>query len=1072
MTTLTRARLDDALGITLTDEQWEAVSPPLAPGVIVAGAGSGKTTSMAARVAWLVGTGSVRPDAVLGLTFTTKAAAQLLGAMRGAVTRLVDSGLIDAGLVDAAARGADDDEPLGEPQVLTYHAFAARILAEHGIRIGREPDAVVLSDESRRQLAYRLVCRGPATLGTLGRNPADLARDLLALDDMLTEVALSPQRLREFDGALAETLTAYEQQHGRLQAIGRDLRDTAQERRLLADLVEEWRAEKAARGVVDFADQIRLAGSIVEAFPEVVADLRARFDVVLLDEYQDTSLAQRMLLQRIFGDGHPVTAVGDPCQAIYGWRGASVDNIESFPRHFAATTGPADRYTLSQNRRSGPVILEVANRASARLRALHAGVQPLVAGDNGKGTGVVSCALLETYAEEVDWLVGQIATTHESGRVPWRDIAVLASTAHDLVVVDAALRLRGIPTRLVGAAALLAQPAVADLRAMLEVIHDPCANPSFVRLAAGARWRIGARDLAALGERAYRLAGGRGRTQHTDLASALDEAVAGTDVAEVVSLTEALADLGDPASYSKEARERFTQFADELAMLRSHAGDPLPDFLLRVMRTTGLETEAAVRADGGQQAAALHGFVDLAAGFTDIDGRVGLGAFLTRLRDAERLDSDVDCELPGPADAVSLLTIHKAKGLEFPYVFVPFVCEGSFPTGRARALWTTSPSAVPWPLRPDATPVLAGFPLPGVEVRRKDHDAYVDDVRGVEQLEHDRLAYVAFTRAERGLAVSGHWWGPSQKTRRGPARYLTEVQQACLDGLGTVAHWAPEPDDEAVNPQREAGGMGQAWPTPVEESHRELLLRAAAAVREAPVVEATLPGLSAGDARAERIAEWDEQAAALLAEARLRGSDDHVVRLPSSLSASRLMQVLADPQEAARDIARPMPRRPSRAAQRGTRFHAWVETRYGQQSLLDPEDLPGAADAHITSDEQLADLKSAFERSPYAARTPVGVEVPFALLLGGRVINGRIDAVFAADSSGDPSAPRFEVVDWKTGGAANADPMQLALYRMAWAQQAGVGIDQVAGAFVVVSTGEVLRPDTDPLIDLLRRDLG
>lgn len=1080
MTTLTRARLDRALGLTLTEEQWETVTAPLAPGVIVAGAGSGKTTSMAARVAWLVGTGAVRPEAVLGLTFTTKATAQLLAAMRRSVGQLVEAGLLERGEgsgPDRAPGDADDTNDTGEPEVLTYHAFAARILTEHGIRIGREPDATVLTDEARRQLAYRLVCRSTAPLHTLGRTPATLTADLLALDDELTELAISTEQLRTFDRALIQRLDGHEAE-GRLQVIGHDMRQAAGTRAVLADLVDDWRAEKAARDVIDFADQIRLAGRIVSEFGEVVADLRERYRVVLLDEYQDTSIAQRLLLQGIFGEGHAVTAVGDPCQAIYGWRGASVDNIENFPLHFSSADAPARRYALSMNRRSGPAVLEVANRSSESLRSVHSGVRPLMAGDNDKGPGAVSCALFETHAQEVDWLVSQIATTHASGRVPWGDIAVLAATSRDLVTVDSALRARGIPSKLIGAAALLAQPAVADLRAMLEILHDPCANPAFVRLAAGPRWRIGARDLAALGERAERIAGGRGRTSHETLASALDEAVAGTDASETVSLTEALDDLGEPSDYSAEARSRFTAMAAEIAELRRHAGDPLPDFLLRVMRATGIEVEAAVRSatDGGQQAQALHAFVDLAAGFIDLDGRVGLGAFLSRLRDAERFEADLDYEVGAPADAVSLLTIHKAKGLEFPYVFVPFVAEQSFPGGSGRPRWTTSPSTVPWPLRPDASGELAGFPLPEVEPRRKDHDAYLEVLRSVDELENDRLAYVAFTRAERGLAVSGHWWGPSQKTRRGPSRFLRTVHEACLDGAGTVAHWAPEPADDATHPGREAGAAPVVWPAPLDSTYLERLRQAADDVRAAPPVAPMLPGLVDDDPVSRRIAEWDEQAAALLAEARARRSDDHVVSLPRSVSASQLMQALADPQEAALDIARPMPRRPSAAATRGTAFHAWVETRYGQQSLIDPDDLPGAADAEIASDADLARLKAAFERSPYAQREPVGVEVPFSLLLGGRVVNGRIDAVFRASEPGasDSSVGQvlFEVVDWKTGSATGVDPVQLALYRLAWAQGQGIPVEQVDAAFLLVAMGEVLRPDTDELVATLRRELG
>jgi DNA helicase-2/ATP-dependent DNA helicase PcrA len=162
------------------------------------------------------------------------------------------------------------------------------------------------------------------------------------------------------------------------------------------------------------------------------------------------------------------------------------------------------------------------------------------------------------------------------------------------------------------------------------------------------------------------------------------------------------------------------------------------------------------------------------------------------------------------------------------------------------------------------------------------------------------------------------------------------------------------------------------------------------------------------------------------------------------------------------DLARPMPRPPAPAARRGTAFHAWVETRYGQQSLLDPDDLPGAADDAIGSDADLAALKAAFEAGPWARRDPIAVEVPFALLVGGRVVNGRIDAVFE-------SAGRFDVIDWKTGSARSVDAMQLAIYRLAWSQLRGVPIEDVDGAFVLVNTGEVIRPDTSAQVSLLRR---
>ncbi len=1057
---LTRAQLDDALALTLTDEQWDAVSSELAPAVIVAGAGSGKTTSMAARVAWLVGSGFVRPDAVLGLTFTTKAAAQLLASMRRSLAALGSVGIVP--------EADDDGSPLGDPQVQTYHAFAARILSEHGIRLGREPDARVLSDASRQQLAYRVVCRSALPLSELGKRPEDLTSALLRLDDELTELGITPDSLREFDDDLHRRLLSY----GKPQKTGESMMATSRGRAVLADLVAEWRAEKAVRDVVDFADQIRLAGDVVARFPDAAADLRQRFSVVLLDEYQDTSIAQRVLLQRLFGDGHPVTAVGDPCQAIYGWRGASVDNIERFPEHFPAASGQTSRYPLSQNRRSGPAILEVANHASAALRDVHEGVRPLTAGDNGKGPGSVACALWETYADEVAWLVEQVVATHgrhDGVEVPWRDIAVLAATRADLVEVESALRRRGVPTQLIGAAALLSQPAVVDLRSILEVLHDPSANPAFVRLAAGPRWRIGPRDLAALGDRAAELAGSRRRSGQDDVGQALDDAVAGTDAVELVSLTEALEDLGDLAAYSPAALERFTSFAAELRYLRAHVGEPLTDLLLRVLRTTGLEIEAGLGRPevADLQRQAVHALIDVAAEFVELDGRQTLGAFLSYLGDAERFDADLDFDVASPADAVQLLTVHKAKGLEFPYVFVPFVSKSSFPSGKGRSHWPVSLSTVPWPLRDDCTDELAAFPVDGETPRDKHLKDYKKTLKSLTDLDDQRLAYVAFTRAERGLVVSGHWWGPRQATKRGPSDFLEAVRSACADGAGTIVHWVPEPDDTAENPQASAAAEAVPWPAAPDPQHRARLLAVADDVHAVNAVQSALPGVSAaGVTPAERvlIEEWDLLSAALLEEARARSITHRVVRLPDSVSASVLMRALESEDsaaEVARELARPMPRPPAPAARRGTQFHAWVETRYGQQSLLEPEDLPGAADEDITSDAALERLKAAFEGSEFAGRTPVGVEVPFALVLGGRVVNGRIDAVFAGTEPGFD----YLIVDWKTGSGAHLDPMQLAIYRLAWSQRTGIPLDRIDAGFYVVGAGELQRPDTGIALD-------
>jgi DNA helicase-2/ATP-dependent DNA helicase PcrA len=209
----------------------------------------------------------------------------------------------------------------------------------------------------------------------------------------------------------------------------------------------------------------------------------------------------------------------------------------------------------------------------------------------------------------------------------------------------------------------------------------------------------------------------------------------------------------------------------------------------------------------------------------------------------------------------------------------------------------------------------------------------------------------------------------------------------------------------------------------------------------------------------ERIARWDADIAALIAEAERRAV--RLVELPSSLSATWAVELLREPEAAARRLSRPMPRPPAAAAHRGTRFHQWVEARFGQVPLIDVDGL--VPEGEVFRDDDLQSMQDAFLAGPYADREPVAVEAPFQLVLGDHILVGRIDAVYEADPA-DPELPvgaRYEVVDWKTGGH-EADPLQLALYRIAWAELHQIPVDQVAATFYYVSLGRVDRPKDLP----------
>ncbi|MET0928233.1 MAG: ATP-dependent DNA helicase [Aeromicrobium sp.] len=1028
--------------------QVDAITAPLdRPAVIIAGAGSGKTTVMAARVVWLVGHHGIAPDRILGLTFTNKAAAELGLRVKRALAAL---------LVDA-------DEAPADPLTSTYHAFAGTLISEHGLRLGRETDLRILSDASRFQRMARVVEAYDQPLQYVSTHVPTLINQTMVLDGQLSDHLVDTDALRRFDTeVIAEVGKA-----DKAYALHKSIVEASQKRLELSRLVDLYRAAKTRDGVMDFSDQMAWGAELSE-IDDVGAELRGRYDAVLLDEYQDTSVAQRDLLQNLFAwapgrdDAPSLTAVGDPAQGIYGWRGAASGNLTEFLIDFPSSDGVAGvPYALVESRRCAVDVIAAANDLAAHFYATSDDVQPLAAhGDSPAGH--VTVALHETVADEIDDLVVQVQKAIANG-VPRHEIAILVRITRENDAIVRALREAAVPFEVVGLSGLLSQPEVQDLLALLGVLDDVTDNPAMLRLLTGPRWRIGQRDLRLLGRRAVTLSGrAAGHVPDGDLMEQLARAVEGADPTEIVSLADAVEDPGE-LPYSTEARVRFSSLGRLVAGLRRHVGEPLPELARRAMYALDLdvELEAVGHPSGLDNLALLH---DAIAGYAEDDRFASLSGLLAYLAAEEQFNDGMEVSTPSTADSVKLLTVHRAKGLEWHTVFVPFLSAKVFPGGKGRNRWFSSPSVLPVPLRGDAANV------PDLD----DYTAAAEKVFAAANkedalMEERRLGYVAYTRAKEDLHLSGHWWGRTQVGARGPSSFLIGTRDWLVASGGHmrpdgIRCWEPEPDPEAVNPMTELQER-MAWPAGLPRLERRRRL--------ADLVEAHLDGIVSDRPlplpedypELQELEVIEAELELLVAEADRASDPVRTVALPSTISATAALAMDADPAGYARHLARPMPRRPSSAARFGTRFHAWIEARFGQQTLLDPTDLPGQADPHIETDDELQELTRLFADGPYGDRSPKWVETPFSIMLGGQQVIGRIDAVYETPDG-------FDVVDWKTNRSATADPLQLAIYRLAWAELRGVDPATVTGVFYYVRLGEVQRFTDLPGRAELEQQLG
>ena len=608
-----------------TDEQSVIISiasNPLEPAVVIAGAGSGKTETMAARVIYLVANGFARPDQILGLTFTRKAAGELAIRIRTRLRQL------------RAAKLIPEDTPL-EVAVTTYHSYAARLLSEHSIRFGIDADIQPMGDAAMWQLANDIVRNWEDASYSNESAVGTVVEDLLGLTKLMLEHQVSPEDIASADNEVLEQLA---QMSGATNPEVRKVAKVLSQRTALLPMVERFIQRRQESGQLSFDDQMSLAADISVKFSDIGELERAKYSIVLLDEYQDTSQSQVRMLSSLFGGGHPVMAVGDPCQAIYTWRGASAGTINSFGKYFpkAADHTGAERYSLLTTFRNDKTILELANVVSEKIRRESGADVPPLTPRPGASDGELVCGVFENLDLEATAIAEYFTSL-------WFDEARLAKPAEkrstfavlvrkrsQIATIESALRAADIPVEVLGLGGLIHVPEVADIVSMLRVIADPDSGAALMRHLVGPRINLGAKDLAALG--AY--SRNRAKGSRAESKSLIKKIAAGNpeqaeaDDQFLGSLIDTLDEIGgaDKSTFTEIGYVRLVNFASDLRRLRARAGGTITDLINEIESYLSLETEVMLRDGTGSGRRHIDRFLDEAGKFARSGGT--LNSFL------------------------------------------------------------------------------------------------------------------------------------------------------------------------------------------------------------------------------------------------------------------------------------------------------------------------------------------------------------------------------------------------------------------------------------------------------------
>lgn len=1113
-----------------TDEQSRMIEQPLGGSVLViAGAGSGKTETMANRVVWLVANGFATPSEILGLTFTRKAAGELGERITSRLSAFTER------LLDADERGDVTPEESGRavalravledglelPDVSTYNSFASGVVQEFGAFAGLPASVTLIDEAAAWRIAREVVCTSDLPgLAVATDSIASLVRRTIALDHAVADNLTSFDRVEQVVSEFAHVKDLpYDDKALAAGAKGKsykaivDAVGAVQQTGLITGLARQFAAEKHKRGLIEFSDQLALAVRTIEEYPAAIRALRDRSPVVLLDEVQDTSVGQTRLLSGLFS-GCSIMAVGDPNQSIYGWRGASADNLAAFHRDFAAPGATGTTLTLSISWRNPGGILRAANALVAplnerspvevaELRPKEAAIPPAeeavkkpvdseIRAAHADGIDVIFPETIDEEYERLAAWMRDARAEHLARTGNLATAAVVFRRRSSMPAVSSALSAAGVPNRIVGVGGLLSTPEVSDVLSLMRCIWYADAGSELIRILVGPRYRIGPADIAGLRDCASWFS--RRDAAHQPLpAEDLERGAALRDLDRSVTLIDALDEIAnmrdlDHASLSRISevgRHRLREAGRMLRSLRYGVGQGVLELIRACAEALLIDIELDANERNGYSGGAvaranLDSFSDLVERFLQTDEHGTLASVLAWLERVGESDQEAE-HVPEPEPGtVQLITGHGAKGLEWDLVAIPRMVEKEMPLPPKEGLGWLRPGELPDELRGDAgaRPVLnwrlartqaeLREELGGFE-RKVDGESvvitgYTTELADRQQEEERRLAYVAVTRSASRLLLAGSYWG-GHSTAREPSRYLLELANQ------KIVPEVPRHSIHDVNPSTREERTVQ-WPLDPLGARADEVLRGATAVRERIAQidsEASSRDPHDGALRVDAVVELLIAERAGTSEA--KGSQT-AARLPERITASSFHEFVEDPEETQKRTLRPLPQRPYRRTRIGNLFHEWVERRAttargtalalsGFDALdigIGDDSRDTADDARDAADESsaLAALIENFERSRWADLQPIAVEQEVTLPFAGRRLVCKLDAVFRY---GEGDEARYEVVDWKAGrpprdeAERNSRFFQLDLYRHAYALWAGLPAEQIDVALFYVSDG-------------------